>query len=377
MLYISSNKYNIQERKTKLRGKVYDVVFRVVTEDGTEIQKKLSGYETKALAKAAYLSFVTENCTLWKQNPLKKKKAVEKGKSTFKVKELLPIYVNAIINQNKESVVWDRKLILTNFVLPTFGEKQVNAITKEDLYKWQDELWQRKNPRTNEYLSSHYLLKIRQSFSMFLDFAESRYGVKNLLKEVKPPKKRESKPVMQFWTKADFEKFIAVVDDKMYRTLFSVLFYTGRRKSEVLALTPSDLKISHINFNKSLTIRTLDGSPYKITSTKADKCYTTPICDTLWDELCSYTPQSPFLFGGEKPVAYETLRRKFAEYTQKAGLKPIRIHDLRHSFVSMCIHLGANFMVVADLIGDTVEQVTKTYGHMYETDKQKIVDLIG
>lgn len=377
MLYISSNKYNIQERKTKLRGKVYDVVFRVVTEDGTEIQKKLSGYETKALAKAAYLSFVTENCTLWKQNPLKKKKAVEKGKSTFKVKELLPIYVNAIVNQNKESVVWDRKLILTNFVLPTFGEKQVNAITKEDLYKWQDELWQRKNPRTNEYLSSHYLLKIRQSFSMFLDFAESRYGVKNLLKEVKPPKKRESKPVMQFWTKADFEKFIAVVDDKMYRTLFSVLFYTGRRKSEVLALTPSDLKISHINFNKSLTIRTLDGSPYKITSTKADKCYTTPICDTLWDELCSYTPQSPFLFGGEKPVAYETLRRKFAEYTQKAGLKPIRIHDLRHSFVSMCIHLGANFMVVADLIGDTVEQVTKTYGHMYETDKQKIVDLIG
>lgn len=377
MLYISSNKYNIQERKTKLRGKVYDVVFRVVTEDGTEIQKKLSGYETKALAKTAYLSFVTENCTLWKQNPLKKKKAVEKGKSTFKVKELLPIYVNAIVNQNKESVVWDRKLILTNFVLPTFGEKQVNAITKEDLYKWQDELWQRKNPRTNEYLSSHYLLKIRQSFSMFLDFAESRYDVKNLLKEVKPPKKRESKPVMQFWTKADFEKFIAVVDDKMYRTLFSVLFYTGRRKSEVLALTPSDLKISHINFNKSLTIRTLDGSPYKITSTKADKCYTTPICDTLWDELCSYTPQSPFLFGGEKPVAYETLRRKFAEYTQKAGLKPIRIHDLRHSFVSMCIHLGANFMVVADLIGDTVEQVTKTYGHMYETDKQKIVDLIG
>lgn len=377
MLYISSNKYNIQERKTKLRGKVYDVVFRVVTEDGTEIQKKLSGYETKALAKAAYLSFVTENCTLWKQNPLKKKKTVEKGKSTFKVKELLPIYVNAIINQNKESVVWDRKLILTNFVLPSFGEKQVNAITKEDLYKWQDDLWQRKNPRTNEYLSSRYLLKIRQSFSMFLDFAESRYGVKNLLKEVKPPKKRESKPVMQFWTKDDFKKFIDVVDDKMYHALFSVLFYTGRRKSEVLALTPSDLKISHINFNKSLTIRTLDGSPYKITSTKADKCYTTPICDTLWDELCSYTPQSPFLFGGDKPVAYETLRRKFAEYTQKAGLKPIRIHDLRHSFVSMCIHLGANFMVVADLIGDTVEQVTKTYGHMYETDKQKIVDLIG
>lgn len=52
------------------------------------------------------------------------------------------------------------------------------------------------------------------------------------------------------------------------------------------------------------------------------------------------------------------------------------MHDLRHSFVSMLIHLGANFMVVADLIGDTLEQVTKTYAHMYEEDKQNIISLI-
>lgn len=377
MLYISSNKYTIQERKTKLRGKVYDVVFRVVTEDGTEIQKKLSGYETKALAKAAYLSFVTENCTLWKQNPLKKKKAVEKGKSTLTVEELITVYIASIRNQNKESVLYDKLALYRKFVIPSLGKLKIADITTETMYKWQDALWSTTNTKTGEYLSSKYLAKIRQTVAVLFDFAEERYGIKNVMRDIKPPKKRQAKPVMQFWTKAQFEKFIEVVDDKMYRTLFSVLFYTGRRKSEVLALTPSDLKISHINFNKSLTIRTLDGSPYKITSTKADKCYTTPICDTLWDELCSYSPQSPFLFGGEKPVAYETLRRKFAEYTQKAGLKPIRIHDLRHSFVSMCIHLGANFMVVADLIGDTVEQVTKTYGHMYETDKQKIVDLIG
>ena len=53
------------------------------------------------------------------------------------------------------------------------------------------------------------------------------------------------------------------------------------------------------------------------------------------------------------------------------------MHDLRHSFVSMLIHLGANFMVVADLIGDTVEQVTKTYGHIYEADKLGIIAKLG
>ena len=38
--YILSNKYNLQERKTKLRGKVYDVVFRVYTMEGKEMQKR-------------------------------------------------------------------------------------------------------------------------------------------------------------------------------------------------------------------------------------------------------------------------------------------------------------------------------------------------
>ena len=43
----------------------------------------------------------------------------------------------------------------------------------------------------------------------------------------------------------------------------------------------------------------------------------------------------------------------------------------------MLIHLGVNLMVVADLIGDTVEQVTKTYGHLYVSDKLEAVKKLG
>ena len=98
--------------------------------------------------------------------------------------------------------------------------------------------------------------------------------------------------------------------------------------------------------------------------------------EAVKEELAIYKGESPFFFGGDKPIADNTLRRVFIAYCKKAEMKPIRIHDLRHSFVSMCIHLGANIMVVADLIGDTVEQVTKTYGHLYETDKREIIDKI-
>ena len=70
--YISSTKYSLQERMTR-RGKVYDVVFRIVTLDGIEKQKKLSGYANKTLAKQAYTDFVTSKCELVKNNPIKKK----------------------------------------------------------------------------------------------------------------------------------------------------------------------------------------------------------------------------------------------------------------------------------------------------------------
>jgi len=69
--YISSAKFSIQERITK-RGKVYDVVFRIITPDGVEKQKKLSGFATKALAKAKHSEFITEKCELVKNNPIKK-----------------------------------------------------------------------------------------------------------------------------------------------------------------------------------------------------------------------------------------------------------------------------------------------------------------
>jgi site-specific recombinase XerD len=90
-------------------------------------------------------------------------------------------------------------------------------------------------------------------------------------------------------------------------------------------------------------------------------------------EIKTYKGGKPFYFGGNKPLSDNGTRRVFLAYTKKAGLPQIRLHDLRHSFVSMLIHLGANFMVVADLIGDTVEQVTKTYGHLYQEDKMDII----
>ena len=368
--YIVSTAYSLQERMTATKGKVYDVYFRVITKDGREVQKKLRGFKTKTLAKAAYTDFVATKCEALKEKPLRAKNAT---KENLTVSVLINEYLSSLFNQNKDSTIYSKKHTFNKFVLPILGDYQMKKLTVDVLYRWQDEIWKMQNPRTHTYFSSKYLINVRSFFMSFLDWCESRYNIPNNLKKVNKPAKRASKKVMSIWTKEQFEQFISVVDDPTYHALFTLMFYTGRRKGELFALTPADIKPTSIVFDKSLTRKTFGDATYNITTTKEEKSHEIPVCKRVQNELKGYKGGTPFLFGGHKPLGDNATRRAFRYYCEKAGIEPIRIHDLRHSFVSMLIHLGANFMVIADLISDTVEQVIKTYGHLYEEDKLNIL----
>lgn len=372
--YISSNKYSLRERKLK-SGNVYDVVFRVITLDGIESQKRLCGYKNKTLAKQAYLDFVTEKCELVKNNPLKKHKP-EKQIPT--VGELHRSYIASLGGQNKESSIYGKQSIYDNFIKGDFENEPITALTKQRLLLWQDAIWQRTNPKTKKTYSYNYLSKARGALSAFLTWVEERYSYPNEMRKVRLPKRRTAPTKMQIWTREEFEQFIEKVDDPTYHALFTALFFTGRRKNEMLALKPEKINYKNktILFDTSITRKTLDDSPYRETSTKADKADTVPVCDRVMEEFKTYGGKAPYFFSGDRPLPETSVERYFKRKCAEAGIKPIRIHDLRHSFVSMLVHMGANFMVIADLISDTTEQVIKTYAHLYESDKLDIVSKI-
>ncbi len=373
LYYISSNKYSLQERMTK-RGKVYDVRFRVVTLDGHEQPKKLCGYHTKALAKEAYLQFITENCELVKRNPLKKKNP---KKENLLVGDLVRQYLSTLGNQNKQSVIYDKNNVFRCYVLPFYNDTAIDNLTSEELYKWQDKIWNTRNSKTGEFFSFSYLTKIRGNFSNFLSWVEERYGFKNNFDSVKKPKRRQQQKEMKIWTREQFNSFISNVSDPMYHALFTFMFYTGRRKGELFALYKTDIKGDKITFDKSVNRRHFGQNTWEITTTKEDKSCTIPICPIVQEEIKSYIPKKgKFYFGGEEPLPPTTVERMFKRYTEIAGLPPIRLHDLRHSFASLLISNGANITVVATLLSDTVEMVTKTYAHLTEGDERIVLSKI-
>lgn len=200
------------------------------------------------------------------------------------------------------------------------------------------------------------------------------------------PKLKIAETAISFWDESQFKKFIDSVDDVFWQTFFMFQFFTGCRVGETLALQESDFDGNAVKITKSLSKKTLDDSRYLIKTTKTGKVRTVPLPTILKEQLARYLAwkrendiSNKFLFCGQRGdyLPHTNIRRAFDLYTAKAELPRIRVHDLRHSCVSMLIHKGVNLAVIADLIGDTLEQVTDTYGHMYESDKMNAVTMLG
>lgn len=372
--YIYSNSFTIQERHTK-KGTVYDVVFRIITIDGAEKQKRLSGFQTKALAKRAHAEFVMKKCEVVTSRPTRNENT-QKKKIT--VSEAWQEYLRYLLSyqDNKESTIYSKKKAFAFFILPYIGNTPIEKLDKTALTEWQDKVLLLRNPKTGKPYSSKYFALIRGHLNSFLTWAEEKYNIQNALTKVKKPVKRASDHKIKFWTKEDFEKFISVVDNPLYHCLFTIMFYTGRRKGEIFALSPANIHKTTILWDKSISRKLLSPGQektYVMTTTKEDKVQELPICKRVQDEIIAYGGGSPFFFGGEKPISPTHTARMFDRYCVAAGVEKIRIHDLRHSFASMLLSNGENYKVIADLLGDTVEQVMKTYCHIGDKDIKNAV----
>ena len=360
--------YNIQKRETKTKGVVYDVYFYYTDADGKQVQKKLSGFKTKADATRAYSAFMEKALV----HPVVKK---EKAKILF-YEDARRLYLQAIAPFVKESSLYDFKHTASKYHDLFFKRKNLLILTKQDIMAYQDWLWSRKKD-DGSTISHAYALKVFGQFRAFYRWCVERLEAPDVL--VSPPKKKTQKREYVVWSQNDFNKFIGVVENEKYTALFTVLFYTGLRVGELQALKVKDYDGSALFVHSTYTKKTLDGSAYKITETKNYKARRVPLpapCRAVLDEYVKNRKADEFLFGNGSPVALNSIRSVFDNRIKRADVPQIRIHDLRHSFVSLLISKGANFAVVASLIGDTLEQVIKTYAHSIDEDKIAVINSI-
>lgn len=91
---------------------------------------------------------------------------------------------------------------------------------------------------------------------------------------------------------------------------------------------------------------------------------------------------SNFVFGSEKSfLSFNTPENAFRKYIARSGVKPICIHDLRHSHASLLINKGNNQLstiyIIAARLGDSADMVLETYGHMFPSSQKDIIDRLN
>ena len=189
------------------------------------------------------------------------------------------------------------------------------------------------------------------------------------------------------------------------------MYLTGCRKGESLALTWNDIDFvrNEVRINKSLNrkqkaqgVKELTTIPlassnlgwhistsrsYEITTPKNKSSYRNVLMPMnlvkmLWEhqkhckEEYGYRPDW-FVFGGEEPLSDQTIRRRLNEYADKAGVKKIRVHDIRHSHASLLINKGQNILIVSQRLGHSdVTQTLNTYSHPMPNVQKQIINAL-
>lgn len=156
--------------------------------------------------------------------------------------------------------------------------------------------------------------------------------------------------------------------DKPYSHLaFEILFWCGLRVGEMLALTPSDIdfETSQIFVTKSFGRANGEDIINPPKTPQSNRVVTMP--SFLAEELEEYLR----LHAKTKPNAriFPTMTKHLLHHemtrgSKAAGLKRIRIHDLRHSHATMLVEMGVSVPSIAARLGHSGETVTHRYLHL-------------
>lgn len=259
------------------------------------------------------------------------------------------------------------------------------AIQTEDIRKILDRMY-------NDNCKPSYINKIHATISKLFTFAldEELIYMNPMRKLAKYHRPDELVQEMQFWNYEEFTQFIECIDQtkyKEYHLLYNFLYFMGCRKGEALALTWEDVNFvtNVIRINKTVT-QQLRGIGYKLTPPKTKNSLRsikmpTQLAEMLKDyynQICidETFDSNWFVMGKEKPLGLKYIGPLFKENAIKAGVKVIRIHDLRHSHASLLINNGANIKAISARLGDNVDTILNVYTHLFQETEDELVRII-
>lgn len=268
----------------------------------------------------------------------------------------------------KESTASMKDNIIDTKLLPYFGRKRLRDITTKDIMAWQNAILNYRDPVTGKSYSKSYLKTIHNQLSAVFNHAVRFYKLKENPAAIVGNMGSDKGIQMSCWTREEYLRFSEeMMDDPKAYYCFQMLYWCGIREGEMLALQPSDLDLEKKTVSITKTFQHLKGKDV-VTDPKTPKSNrVVALPDFLAAEMKDYLKMCYDLQPADRlfPVTKSYLYRKMETACKKLGLKRIRVHDLRHSHVSLLIDMGYNAVAIAERMGHESIDITYRYAHLF------------
>lgn len=318
--------------------------------------------------------------------------------SGITLQQLYDEYVKALTPEVRESTITGNKRVFECYVLETLGQTHVKKLTAPVLQNWKNQIEEVRTTQ-DKPLSLRYKQNIYSIFRAVLNWGvKMDYLSQNVLVKVGNFKSGivTEKRNVDFYTAEEYKLFSTAAKEEAikgntlhgwdYYVFFAIAFYTGLRKGEIHALKWSDANDNILSVSRSITQKMKGAdreTPPKNRSSIRTLQMPMPLIEILNEHKMRYKSFRGFsedfrICGGTRSLRDTSVENKNQLFAKLAGLKKIRIHDFRHSHVSLLANEGINIQEIARRLGHSdIEMTWNTYSHLYPREEERAVEILN
>ena len=208
---------------------------------------------------------------------------------------------------------------------------------------------------------------VNQAINSIKFYYEIVRGMPNRFYAIERP--RKSKKLPEVLSVEEVQNLLAQINNIKHQCIVGLLYSSGLRRSEVLALRPQDID------SKRMLLRINQG--------KGNKDRYTILSPTLLKDLRKYYKRyqpRTFLFESPNGKAYSptSVVNIVSRAALRAGItRRVTPHMLRHSFATHLLDKGTDLRKIQVLLGHNSSKTTEIYTHVAESSFKDIDDLLS
>ncbi len=311
--------------------------------------------------------------------------AVDKSRQT--VAELMCFWLETYAQHNvRAGTLEGYGYTVNKHIIPGLGAIPVQKLTPEQLQAfYTTKLAAGCGPRTVQLCH----LRIAQALKMAVKLGLVSRNVANA---VTPPRVEQHE--MRTWTADQAQRFLAAASQSPYGPIWMLSLATGMRRGETLGLRWQDVDLTANTVSVVQAVGMLRGSPkvrpLKTKSSRRTIAVPLPVIVALREHRARQNERRlalgvewndhdlVFAASNGNPINPNNLTRDYDRWVRMAGVPRIRIHDQRHTHVTLAIQKGANIKAVSQRVGHAETSITMNlYAHVLPEQHKEVSDRIG